>query len=67
MKAIKTKDGTGIFYKDCGTGQPIVFPHGWNPSLASRNAQCLHQSILLKMSASRQFWGLTLTAATGRC
>jgi non-heme chloroperoxidase len=29
MPAITTKDGTEIFYKDWGTGQPIVFSHGW--------------------------------------
>jgi non-heme chloroperoxidase len=29
LGTITTKDGTEIFYKDWGTGQPIVFHHGW--------------------------------------
>ena len=29
MPAITTADGTEIFYKDWGAGQPIVFSHGW--------------------------------------
>jgi non-heme chloroperoxidase len=29
MNYIKVKDGTEIFYKDWGVGQPIVFHHGW--------------------------------------
>ncbi len=29
MSTITTPDGTEIFYKDWGTGRPIVFSHGW--------------------------------------
>jgi len=29
MSKITVSDGTEIFYKDWGTGQPIVFHHGW--------------------------------------
>ncbi len=29
MDHIKVKDGTKIFFKDWGTGRPIVFHHGW--------------------------------------
>ena len=29
MPMITVKDGTQIYYKDWGIGQPIVFHHGW--------------------------------------
>lgn len=41
MPFIKTDDGTEIFYKDWGTGQPLVFHHGWPLSADDWDAQML--------------------------
>ena len=41
MATITTKDGTRIFYKDWGKGQPIVFSHGWPLSSDDWDAQML--------------------------
>jgi non-heme chloroperoxidase len=41
MSTIRTKDGTEIFYKDWGSGQPIVFSHGWPLSGDAWDAQMM--------------------------
>ncbi|MBR0916449.1 alpha/beta fold hydrolase [Bradyrhizobium sp. 521_C7_N1_3] len=41
MPFIKTKDGVDIFYKDWGSGQPIVFSHGWPLSADDWDTQML--------------------------
>lgn len=41
MSTITTKDGTQIFYKDWGAGQPVLFSHGWPLSADEWDAQML--------------------------
>jgi non-heme chloroperoxidase len=41
MPLVKTKDGVDIFYKDWGSGQPIVFSHGWPLSSDDWDTQML--------------------------
>ncbi|MBZ4037632.1 alpha/beta hydrolase [Flavobacterium sp. 17A] len=41
MSTFTVKDGTQIYYKDWGTGQPIVFHHGWPLSSDDWDAQMM--------------------------
>src|SRR5258706_2027544 len=41
MNYVTTKDGVQIFYKDWGSGQPIVFSHGWPLSGDDWDAQMM--------------------------
>ncbi|MFI7063875.1 alpha/beta fold hydrolase [Kribbella sp. NPDC050124] len=41
MGTVTTSDGIEIFYKDWGSGQPIVFSHGWPLSADDWDAQLL--------------------------
>jgi len=41
MPTITTKDGTQIYYKDWGTGQPLFFHHGWPLSADDWDAQMM--------------------------
>ena len=42
MPTITTKDGTEIYYKDWGTGQPVVFSHGWPLSADAWDDQMMY-------------------------
>jgi non-heme chloroperoxidase len=41
MTTIKTQDGTELYYKDWGSGRPVVFSHGWPLSSDSWESQML--------------------------
>jgi non-heme chloroperoxidase len=42
MPTITTKDGTQIYYKDWGTGKPLVCSHGWPLSADAFEDQMLY-------------------------
>lgn len=56
MATFKAKDGTQIYYKDCGAGKPVLFSHGWPLDGDMWDSQ-------LNYLAERGFRAITLTVA----
>jgi len=45
MNTITTTDGTQIYYRDWGSGQPVVLSHGW-PLSSNASAKLVKNSTL---------------------
>ena len=67
MDTITTKDGTQIYFKDWGSGQPIVFHHGWPLSSDDWDGQMLFfmQHGYRVIAHDRRGHGRSSQAATG--
>jgi non-heme chloroperoxidase len=67
MDRITTKDGTSIYFKDWGEGQPIMFHHGWPLSADDWDAQMLFflQQGYRVIAHDRRGHGRSTQTATG--
>jgi non-heme chloroperoxidase len=67
MSSITTKDGVEIFYKDWGSGQAIVFHHGWPLSADDWDAQMLYfvQNGYRVIAHDRRGHGRSMQVGTG--
>jgi non-heme chloroperoxidase len=64
MSKIKTDDGTEIFFKDWGTGQPIVFHHWWPLSAEYRQNLAANRAQFYRAVAAGPFYGFNRPGAT---
>ena len=67
MSTFTTRDGTEIFYKAWGTGQPVMFHHGWPLSSDDWDAQLLYflQHGYRVIAPDRRGHGRSSQTATG--
>ena len=66
MGTITTSDGVDIFYKDWGSGQPLVFSHGWPLWADAWESQMLFSSSWLSgRRADRRGHGRSCQPGTG--
>ena len=63
MNWFTTKDGTRIYFKDWGNGQPVVFSHGWPLSSDAWEDQMM-SSPRVAFVASRTIGGVTAGQAS---
>src|SRR6476469_9202381 len=67
MSTITTKDGTEIYYKDCGKGPPVTFSHGWPLNSDAWDGQMLFlvQNGYRAIAHDRRGHGRSSQASTG--
>ena len=67
MPKVTTQDGTRIFYKEWGTGRPVVFSHGWPLNADVWDPQLLFMAVQrLPSGRPRPAWARSFEPTVGR-